>query len=560
MESNRLIVAIVIVMAVLFAYQRFLQWHYPSLYGPKAHHSAIATPSETETPGQALNTGGPTPASSPRMATGGATPASAGALNAPPERTVRIDTDLYEAILSSRGGRLISFELKNYRQTSSPTSLPYQVIRPTDRMPFGLVVEQGNTALSDVDVNYSTDSTPTIDTRSGPAKVIFRATTPGGLKLEKSFTFSSSTYVFNLAARATPPNGTSLTVMGLTIVQPLTPLPGYRDYPEIQADVGNKVVTDQESTLKKGVAPLSGPISYAGFGDRYFLMALLPQQPTTGTLALTYADNEGETKLNFAGTNEVTARVFIGPKAIQILEAADPALKNALDLGWWGVIALPFIRLLKIFYGIVPNYGVAIILLTVLVRLLTLPMSIRGQRSMMKMQRLQPQVEKIREKFKDDSERLNREMVELYKRNHVSPLGGCLPMLVQFPVFIGLYQALLNAVDLRHAPFFGWIQDLSAPECLHIHGFPTIPWTTCAGLPVLVGLMTLSTFVQQWLMPRQPDPSQQRMMMFMPLVFSVIFLQLPAGLTLYYLASNLLGIAQQVVLNREFQPTSPETK
>jgi YidC/Oxa1 family membrane protein insertase len=133
-------------------------------------------------------------------------------------------------------------------------------------------------------------------------------------------------------------------------------------------------------------------------------------------------------------------------------------------------------------------------------------------------------------------------------------------MLGQFPVFIGRYQALRNAVELRHAPFFGWIQDLSAPECLHIHGFPTIPWTTCAGLPVLVGLMTLSTFVQQWLMTRQPDPSQQRMMMFMPLVFSVIFLQLPAGLTLYYLASNLLGIAQQVVLNREFQPTSPETK
>jgi YidC/Oxa1 family membrane protein insertase len=249
----------------------------------------------------------------------------------------------------------------------------------------------------------------------------------------------------------------------------------------------------------------------------------------------------------------------MGPKALEVLEAVDPALSKAIDLGFWGIIALPFLRLLKLFYRIVPNYGIAIILLTVVVRLLTLPMSIKGQRSMMRMQRLQPQVTRLREKFKDDSERLNREMVELYKRNHVNPLGGCLPMVVQFPVFIGLYEALLNAVELRHAPFVGWIQDLSAPDVLSIPGMPAIPFTDLHGIPVLVLLMTGSSFLQQWLMPRQPDPSQQRMMMFMPLAFSLIFLSLPAGLTLYYLSSNLLGIAQQVILNREFKQVTPET-
>ena len=120
-------------------------------------------------------------------------------------------------------------------------------------------------------------------------------------------------------------------------------------------------------------------------------------------------------------------------------------------------------------------------------------------------------------------------------------------------------QALLNAVDLRHAAFVGWIRDLSAPDCLHIAGIPEIPFTTCHGIPALVALMTASTFLQQWLMPRQPDPSQQKMMMIMPLAFSVIFLQLPSGLSLYYFASNLLGIAQQIVLNKEFQQTPPET-
>jgi YidC/Oxa1 family membrane protein insertase len=149
-------------------------------------------------------------------------------------------------------------------------------------------------------------------------------------------------------------------------------------------------------------------------------------------------------------------------------------------------------------------------------------------------------------------------MVDLYKRNHVNPLGGCLPMAVQLPVFYGLYEALLNAIELRHAPFIGWINDLSAPDCLPIPGF-TLPFTDLHGIPVLVILMTATTFLQQWLTPKNPDPSQQKMMMYMPLMFSVIFLQMPAGLTLYYFASNLLGVIQQVILNREFQQNTPVT-
>jgi YidC/Oxa1 family membrane protein insertase len=186
-----------------------------------------------------------------------------------------------------------------------------------------------------------------------------------------------------------------------------------------------------------------------------------------------------------------------------------------------------------------------------------LPMSIKSQRSMMRLQRLQPQVEKLRDKFKDDKDRLNREMVDLYKRNHVNPLGGCAPMLLQLPIFIGLYEALLNAVELRHAPFFGWIRDLSAPECLVIPGFPTLSFLPCGGIPVLVLLMGLSTFLQQKMAPQSPDPSQQRMMMLMPIIFTIMFLKFPAGLTLYYFCSNALGIAQQYFLNREFKQLSP---
>jgi YidC/Oxa1 family membrane protein insertase len=212
-----------------------------------------------------------------------------------------------------------------------------------------------------------------------------------------------------------------------------------------------------------------------------------------------------------------------------------------------------------VFYLIAPNYGVAIILLTVVVRLIVLPMSIKGQRSMMKMQRLQPQIERIREKFKDDKDRLNREMVDLYKRNHVNPMGGCLPMVIQLPVFFGLYYALLDAIELRQAPFIGWIRDLSSPDCLPIPGMPALPYTDCHGIPVLVLLMTISALVQQWIMPRNPDPNQQKMMMFMPVMFSLIFITLPAGLSLYYLSSNVLGVIQQFILNREFKQYTPAT-
>jgi len=215
------------------------------------------------------------------------------------------------------------------------------------------------------------------------------------------------------------------------------------------------------------------------------------------------------------------------------------------------------LRTLKLFHRIAPNYGVDIILLTVAIRLLLLPMSIKSQRSMMRMQRLQPQVERIKEKFKDDRERLNREMVDLYKRNHVNPMGGCAPMALQLPIFIGLYYALSNAVELRHSPFVGWIRDLSAPDCLRIPGMPHLPMTECGGIPVLVLLMGISTFLQQWMSPQTADPSQQRMMMLMPIVFTVMLVNFPAGLSLYYLSSNVVGVIQQYVLNREFKQLSP---
>jgi YidC/Oxa1 family membrane protein insertase len=558
LDNNRLLISIIVVLGVLFLYQELLQWRYPDLYGPKSKQgqglskvpsARLAGPLESPSPIALVPESGRLPAVGPNP----------GEVSAAPVRTIKVETNYYEALLTGFGGRLESFRLKKFKETSLPNSLDYEMIRSGERMPMGVLISIEGRISDDQGVIYTTEAPSAIEaTASHPAMLTFTGKTKDGFAIQKTFTFPDSSYVFHLDAEVKSEGANKLDGIGLTMSQPLTALSGYRDYPALQSDVNGKASSAGERQLQKGAEAVSGSIAYAGFGDRYFLSAFLPINPTFGTLAMDYEGNEADAQILFPGATAASSRVYMGPKELGILESINPTLAKSIDMGFWAVIAIPFLRLLKLFYQIAPNYGVAIILLTVLVRLITLPMSIKGQRSMMKMQRLQPQVERIRERFKDEQDKLHHEMMELYKRNHVNPLGGCLPMVIQFPVFIGLYEALLNAVELRNAPFIGWIRDLAAPDCLPVPGV-TVPFTDLHGIPVLVILMALTAFVQQWISPRNPDPSQQKMMMYMPVIFSVIFIELPAGLSLYYFFSNLLGVIQQYILNQEFKQFSPVT-
>jgi YidC/Oxa1 family membrane protein insertase len=554
LDNNRLLISIVVVLGILFLYQELLQWRYPNLYGPKSKQSQKMAKAPVAGPSTAMLPPSPSFSGAPSGPVAG----NKAEITVPSVRTIRIDTDYYEALLTADGGRLQSFKLKKFKQDSLPNSGDYQMIRPGDRLPMGVVVTVAGKVFDDQGVVYSTEAPSAVEaTPTHPASVTFTGKARNGLAIQKTFTFQDGTYVFDVNAEVRSEDSTKPDAIGFVISQSLTALSGYRDYPSLQWYANGKASTAAEKQLEKGPQLVSGKITYAGFGDRYFLTAFLPKA-TEGMLAMDYQGAEADAQLLFLATSSATSQVYMGPKELEVLESVNPALSKAIDLGFWGVIAIPFLRLLKLFYRVAPNYGVAIILLTILVRLLTLPMSIKGQRSMMRMQRLQPQVERIRERFKDQQDKLHHEMMELYKRNHVNPLGGCLPMVIQFPVFIGLYEALLNAVDLRNAPFIGWIRDLAAPDCLPLPGV-TVPFTDLHGIPVLVILMALTAFVQQWISPRNPDPSQQKMMMYMPVVFSVIFIELPAGLSLYYFFSNLLGVVQQFILNREFKQYSPVT-
>ncbi|MEA2647704.1 MAG: YidC/Oxa1 family rane protein insertase, partial [Candidatus Binataceae bacterium] len=503
MENSRLLTFLIISLAIVILYNQLLQWRHPELAHRQTRVGATASPTAAPTPSpeQAART---LSAPSTALSTPGASSLAAA-------RTITIDTRRYQAELTARGARLASFRLKDYRQTDAPDSPPYEAVAGGDRLPLGLVIARGGAVSDDGEIVYSSDAPARIDVGAGGATVMLTGATAEGLKLTKTFAFKPDGYVIEVTAAVNAPPAMKIDGIGLQLSRPLKENAGFRDVPELQADVQDKVINEAQKALEKGVAPVTGRIIYAGFGDRYFLTALMPLKPAVGTLSMDYVGDEADARIIFDGTTMVTSAVFIGPKELDVLEAVNPSLKKTINFGWTSIIALPFLKLLKVFYRIAPNYGLAIILLTIVVRLVTLPMSIKGQRSMMRMQRLQPQVERIREKHKDDQERLNREMVDLYKRNHVNPLGGCLPMAVQLPVFFGLYEALLNAIELRHAPFIGWIKDLSAPDCLPVSWIPLLPFTQCHGIPVLVILMTITAFVQQWMAPKQPDPNQQKM-------------------------------------------------
>ncbi|HUA35849.1 MAG TPA: membrane protein insertase YidC [Candidatus Binataceae bacterium] len=549
MDTSRVIVTVIISLVLIIAYQELVL---KRLYPPQTQ----SAPANKNLPTSAASPS-TTSAEAPLTMAPGATP-SAAAPGAP-EHTYQVETNLFIATFTSHGGRLRSLKLKKYKQFAGPTSPLYEMVRAPygGRLPLGALLTHSGQLFDDSAMTYTSSSPDKVSVDGGASTLTLDGQTPDGEKIEKTFTFKNDTYAFDMDVTAAGPAAPD--ELGISMSQPLGTLTGYRDYPELQADVGDKVFTQLEKKLKQGVPPVSGTITFAGFGDRYFLGAFLPSSPASGTLLMAYADDEAIARLLFPKAMHVSTQVYMGPKLLEALESVNPSLHKAIDFGWAGILALAFLRALKLFHLIAPNWGVDILLMTAAIRIAFLPLSIKSQRSMLKMQRLQPQMTKLREKYKDNNDQLQREMMDLYKRNHVNPLGGCAPMALQLPIFIGLYEALLNSIELRHAPFVGWINDLSVPDCLHISWMPQLPLVPCHGLPVLVLLMGLSSFGQQYLTPTSPDPNQQKMMMLTPLIFTVMLINFPSGLSLYYFASNMLGVIQQFFLNREMKSYTPAT-
>jgi YidC/Oxa1 family membrane protein insertase len=480
------------------------------------------------------------------------------------ERVIAIDTDLYAARLTTAGGRIVSFRLKHYRTSIEPNSEPLEMIQVSGGAPppLGARYLAEGKVEDDTTILYAADR-DALTLAGGDAGVVtLTGTLPSGARIEKTLAFKGDAYPVTVTLRSDLP--ASFSRAGLGWRQHASHAPSKdpeAHYRGAVVLVDKKVVHELATAMPPGSQNrFDAAVGWAGFADHYFLAAIAPDQPAQAG-AVVSADDDALQILVTAPRPAPDASnrfvLYVGPKDVEVLEAADYQLSRAVDFGWFAVLAVPLLKLLKLFHSATRNYGIDIILLTVLVKVLFLPLSHKSMKSMRDMQRLQPQMAKLREKFKDDRERLNKEMIELYRRHRVNPLGGCLPMLLQFPVFIGLYQALNQSIELRHAKFAFWVRDLSAPEC-----YPWPGQAAAAGcndftvlgvpIPVLVILMGASMLLQQWLSPSTGmDPAQQRMMMLlMPIMFSVMFVSFPSGLVLYWLVNNLLTIGQQWWTNR----------
>ncbi|MCM0604802.1 MAG: membrane protein insertase YidC [Xanthomonadaceae bacterium] len=242
---------------------------------------------------------------------------------------------------------------------------------------------------------------------------------------------------------------------------------------------------------------------------------------------------------------EIPLRVYFGPKDLMALRAFEPTLDHTVDFGMFTVVAYPLLRVMNWLYLFTKNYGLAIIFLTILIKIITYPLTYKSMKSMKEMAKLQPQIEKLKKKYENDKEALNREMLSLMKTSNANPMMGCIPMLIQMPVFFALYQVLYNSVELYQTPFFFWIRDLSVKDPLYI-------------TPVL---LTGSMWLQQKMTPTtSTDPVQQKMMQFMPVIFGAMMVTLPSGLTLYMLTNALVSIIQQMALNKKLGPNQQPVK
>ncbi len=551
--DNKSLLAIVLCILILIGYQSLISYLYPppDPLQPQAPQPLVgsesATPADQQTP--LLVERRQSDVKKEEQTAGLPQPAST-APPTPVERDIIVETDAYIAVFTSMGGRIKSFQLKQYPVTLSPDSPLLEMVTPGTygELPFVLSLSGKNITLSDNILPYTVEGVAAGEQLLVPAgdhkDLVFRGSLANGTTFTKTFTFSGEGYGIGLSVDVAhiPFQASALSLSWLEGSRSEGKSAYYDVYGPV-ALIGRTFEYENAWDWEAGDSYGPGDIRWAGFTNSYFLAGMMPQDIETAQLFFRDEDETLETRLSTSWNGEtVFYTLYVGPKDTDALNAVDPAFDRAIDFGWSHFIARPLVSLLRLLYDVTGNYGIAIILLTVLVKLVFFPLSNKSFRSMSAMKKLQPQMERLREQYKDDRQKLNQEMMELYKRYEVNPLGGCLPMIVQLPVFIGLYQGLLYAIELRQAPFFGWIEDLSQPDRL---GALAIPFVDPPGIPVLTLLMGGSMIIQQMMMPTPGDPIQQKMMLLMPVIFTVMFINFPAGLVLYWLINNILSVAQQ---------------
>ena len=456
--------------------------------------------------------------------------------NAVSEEKAYLKNPLVEIQLTNRGAKVEQVKLLKYNDKSGAEGKPLVLMNGGNE-------GAGLTRLADSAFKSGAIFAVGQKTEN---KVTYLYRTSDGLLIEKTYELNPTRYDVNLTVRVVN-EGKSSFKDKLTVYMVGDFSAGHSRYiyrgPAYSQSGGFEEVDADDSAKGKF---LTGQINWAGVIENYFLWAIVPKDVAGAELRLE-SDESGKTiiKVELGGPALEIApgaaqsreyRLYVGPKNKDDLVAVGAGLESALYYGWFTIIAKPLLNLLNLLYGFVGNYGIAIIILTALVKLLFWPLSAKSYKSMARMKDLQPKIEKLKERYGEDREKLNSEMMQLWKTHKVNPFSGCLPILVQIPVFIALYRVLMSSIEIRHAPFLLWLHDLSAPDPYYI-------------TPLLMGG---SMFLQQKMTPAtgMGDGQMKFMLYGMPILFTYLFKDFASGLVVYWLMNNVFSIAQQWILMR----------
>jgi YidC/Oxa1 family membrane protein insertase len=472
------------------------------------------------------------------------------------EKEIKVETPLYIAVFSNRGPVIKSFQLKKYLLNQKPTSpLIELAVLPDNEQDF-FNIGFDTQSNKDMDGIYDVNEGAVLLGVDSPAKdLIFSRTRSDGIVIEQTFRFYPDSYPIEV--RITLSNKSQYQ-MGGNIRTSIKNLPPQDKASYYSFHGAALFLNDELEEIKpkkmEEEKRLVGKIDWMAYENGYFISAVLPKEKNqgnfigrllpSGAIDATYI----EPAITIRPLETIVSQfmLYMGPKDVNILKQAGGNLDRAINFGFVDIIARPLHYTLRLFNKYVHNYGVSIIILTILIKILFWPLTHKSFKSMKEMQKIQPLMAKIREKYKNNKEQMQRELMGLYKTYKINPMGGCLPIVIQLPVFFALFRILGNSIELRHAPFMLWITDLSAPDRLFNFDISYIPFMAKPyGIPVLTLLMGASMFLQQKMTPTPGDPAQAKVMMLLPIIFTVMFVNFPSGLVLYWLINNLLSIGQQ---------------
>ncbi len=469
-------------------------------------------------------------------------------------------------------GRIDDVVLVNFRETVEPDSDNIVLLSPRGSenpyfAEFGWVDASGN-VYGAAGTNWTTRQ----DELTASKPLVLEAALENGLRLTRTVGLDQD-YMFSVTQRVVNESDQPVRLFPFGRITRVNTPPtlGFFILHEGPIGVfeGNLSEIDYDDLQDEGSIVHEQTQGWIGFTDKYWLAALVPDQAVRKNMRFSHnlrdnidryqADYLGnETLLQPGASVEIVNRFFAGAKRLSVLERymnelGIPLFDRAIDFGWFFFLTKPFLRMLIFFADMFNNFGLSILFVTVLIKLAFFPLANKSYKSMSRMKALQPKIQELREQVGDDRQKLQQEMMGLYKREKVNPVSGCLPMVIQIPVFFALYKVLFVSIEMRQAPFFGWVNDLSAADPTNIFNlFGVIPWDppSILALGAWPLIMGVTMFLQQKLNPQPPDPVQAKIFLMMPVIFTIFLARFPAGLVIYWAWNNVLSIAQQYVIMR----------